>query len=233
VGACAAERPVRRRTFTRGATGALAAAATWGGGARAQSAPVEGVHYVRLRTPVATHAGAGQFELIDFFWYGCPHCNAFEPALLDYIRTLPADVVMHRVPVAFKAEPFVAHQKLYYALDSMGLVDSMHRRVFHAIHQERMLLDKEADIAAFVAREGIDAARFMEAYKSFGTQAKLRQADQLVDAYQIDGVPAIGVHGRYYTSGTLAGSNEQSLQVADWLLQGLRRQSAAGVAAHP
>ena len=191
--------------------------------ARAQRGPVEGKHFVRLNQPVATNAGPGKIELIEFFWYGCPHCNAFEPALEAWVKRLPADAVFQRVPVAFSAEPFVAHQRIYYALDSMGLVGAMHRKVFYAIHHERMRLDKPADIAAFMAGHGVDAAQFMEAFASFGTQTKLRRANQLVDGYKIDGVPAIGVHGRYYTSGTLAGDNEKALAVTDLLLQRLRK----------
>ena len=189
----------------------------------AQGGPVEGKHFVRLTQPMPTSAGPGKLELIEFFWYGCPHCNAFEPALDAWVRQLPADVVFHRVPVAFSAEPFVAHQRIFYALDSLGLVAAMHRKVFYAIHNDRMRLDKPAEISAFMTKNGVDGAKFMEAFGSFTTQTKLRQANQLVDGYKIDGVPAIGIHGRYYTAGTLAGTNDKALAVADMLLQRLRK----------
>ena len=99
----------------------------------------------------------------------------------------------------------------------------MQRKVFYAIHRERLALDKPAEIAAFMTRNGIDAGRFMEAYNSFGTQTRVRQANQLVDGYKINGVPALGVQGRFYTSGTLAGDNERALLVVDYLLQRLRK----------
>ena len=212
---------MKRREF---ATTLLSAGtAAWALPAQAQSGPVEGKHFVRLTQPVPASAGPGKIEAIEFFWYGCPHCNAFEPALEAWVRQLPADVVFRRVPVAFGAEPFAAHQRIFYALDSLGLVATMHRKVFYAIHNDRMRLDKPADISAFMAKSGVDATKFMEAYGSFSTQTKLRQANQLVDGYKIDGVPAIGIHGRYYTSGTLAGTNDKALAVADVLVQRLRK----------
>ena len=218
-----------RRTWTLTAA-ATAAAAWWPWTARAQGGPVEGRDYIRLSAPMPTGAPAGQFEVIDFFWYGCPHCNAFEPALEAWVRQLPADVAFRRVPVAFRSEPYVAHQRIYYALDSLGLLGTMHAKVFQAIHRDHLPLDRESDISAYVASQGIDAAQFMQAYASFSTQTKLRQANRLVEGYQIDGVPAIGIHGRYYTSGTLAGENVRALAVADWLVQRLRGGAASASA---
>jgi protein dithiol oxidoreductase (disulfide-forming) len=216
---------VRRREFSATVLSAAAATAGVPTIASAQPGPVEGKHFVRLTQPLPAAVPAGKTEVIEFFWYGCPHCSAFEPALEVWARNLPADVVFRRVPVAFSAEPFVAHQRIFYALDTLGLVGAMHRKVFYAIHVERMRLDKPADIAAFMAKNGVDAAQFTEAYNSFTTQTRLRQANQLVEGYKIDGVPAIGIQGRYYTSGTLAGNNERALDVTDWLLQRLRKSS--------
>jgi thiol:disulfide interchange protein DsbA len=190
---------------------------------QAQGGPIEGRNYVRLSTPLTTSAAPGKIELVDFFWYGCPHCAAFEPQLDAWARQLPAHVVFSRVPVMFRAEPFTTHQRIFYALESMGLLDAMHRKVFYAIHAERQTLDKQADIAIFMAKNGVDAPKFMEAFSSFSTLAKLKRANALVDGYKIDGVPAIGVHGRYYTSGVLAGGNDKSLAVADFLVEKLRK----------
>lgn len=207
---------IQRRTFT---AAALATAAPL---ALAQGAPVEGTHYVRLAQPVA--AGApGKIEVVEFFWYGCPHCNAFEPALDAWAKKLPADVAFRRVPVAFREEPFVAHQKTFFALEALGALEAMHRKVFFAIHTDRAKLDKVADIAAFVAKNGVDGAKFTEAFNSFGVQTKARQAKQLAEAYKIDGVPAIGVQGRFWTSNSLAGGGERSLVVADFLIERARK----------
>ena len=190
--------------------------------ARAQGTPVEGQQYVRLSQPQPVLT-PGKVEVIEFFWYGCPHCFEFEPMLEAWIKTLPADVAFRRVPVAFRDEPFTAHQKIFYALDAMGLVDSMQMKVFNAIHRERKHMDKPAEIAEFMQKNGVDSAKFMDIYNSFAVQTKTRQARSLAEAYKIDGVPALGIGGRYYTSGSLAGSLRGSLQVADFLIQKSRK----------
>ena len=190
--------------------------------ALAQGGFVEGQHYVRLNQPLGV-ATAGKIEVIEFFWYGCPHCNAFEPALDAWQKKLPADVAFRRVPVAFREEPYGPHQRIYYTLEAMGLVPTLHRKVFYAIHGERQRLDKPADIAAFMAKNGVDSAKFLEIYNSFSVQTKARQAKQLAESYKIDGVPALGVAGRYYTSGALAGTTENSLNVTDFLIQKVRK----------
>jgi protein dithiol oxidoreductase (disulfide-forming) len=201
----------------------LVAAAGLGftGLAQAQGKPVEGQHYVKLNQPLPVTGG--KIEVVEFFWYGCPHCHAFEPALDDWAKKLPEDIAFRRVPVAFRDEPFTTHQKIFYALEAMGLIPTLHRKVFHAIHVERQRLDKLADITAFMTKNGVDGAKFTENFNSFSTQAKVRQAAKLAADYKIDGVPAIGIQGKYFTSGTLAGSPEAALAVANWLIQRERK----------
>jgi thiol:disulfide interchange protein DsbA len=186
---------------------------------RAQGgAPVEGKDYVRLGSPLPAPAG-GKIEVVEFFWYGCPHCNTFEPLLDAWARKLPDYVSFRRVPVAFRDEPYAAHQRIYFALDEMKLIETMHRKVFAAIHADRQRLDKPADIAAFMTKNGVDGAKFLEYYNGFSVQTKARQATQLAQAYKIDGVPAMGVQGKYSTSASLAGSHERALAVVDFLIQ--------------
>ncbi|HJV95672.1 MAG TPA: thiol:disulfide interchange protein DsbA/DsbL [Albitalea sp.] len=218
---------MNRREFSAhlAAVGAAVTSVAWSPAARAQGGtPVEGTHYVRLSQPLPP-AATGKIEVIEFFWYGCPHCNAFEPTLDAWQKKLPPDVAFHRVPVAFREEPYTTHQKIYYALEAMGKVDAMHRKVFYAIHNDRQHLDKPAEIAALMAKNGIDSAKFLEVFNSFSVQTKARQANQLAAAYKIDGVPALGVQGRYYTSGSMAGSNEGALAVAEFLIQKVRKSA--------
>ena len=134
---------------------------------------------------------------------------AFEPMLEAWVKKLPPDVAFRRVPVAFRDEPFTAHQKIYYALEALGQVDAMQMKVFNAIHRDHNRMDKPAEIAAFMQKNGIDSAKFLYLYNSFAVQTKTRQARSLAEAYKIDGVPALGINGRYYTSGSLAGSLER------------------------
>lgn len=208
---------ITRRDFTLAATAAMTGSAVL---AQA-NAPVEGRDYVRLNTPVPVPAG-GKIDVIEFFSYGCPHCYTFEPALEQWIKRLPADVSFRRIPATFNA-PFEGYAKLFYALEATGQVDALHRRVFAAIHVQRQRLDKEAELAAFVSASGGDGAKFVEAYKSFGVATKVRLAKQAFEAYKIDGVPTLGIHGRWFTSGSLTGSNERALMVADHLIQRARK----------
>jgi thiol:disulfide interchange protein DsbA len=190
--------------------------------ALAQGEPVEGTSYVKLSQPIAMPAG-GRIEVVEFFWYGCPHCSAFEPTLDVWQKKLPADVAFRRVPVVFREEPFITHQKLYYSLEAMDLVDVMQRKVFNAIQIDHAKLDKLPEILAFVGKNGVDTAKFTEAFNSFSVQTKTRQAKQLAEAYRIDGVPTLGINGRYYTSPSLAGTPEKALGVADYLIQRSRK----------
>jgi thiol:disulfide interchange protein DsbA len=213
---------LNRRDFSVATATTAALAALSPALARAQAAFVEGTHYVRLAQPVAVSAGA-KIEVIEFFWYGCPHCNSLEPLLEGWIKRLPQDVAFKRAPVAFRDEPFVAHQKIYYALEALGAVDAMHRKVFYAIHNDRQRLDKANDIAAFMGKNGVDATKFLDAFNSFGVQTKARQAKLLSEQYKIDGVPALGVAGRYWTSASLAGSQDKMLAAGDFLIQRARK----------
>lgn len=215
---------MNRRDFTARAagTGLALGLGLVGQAAHAQgAAPVEGKDYVKLST-AAPVASGGKVDVVEFFWYGCPHCNAFEPSLDAWSKKLPADVAFRRVPVSFSAM-HETHAKIFYALESMGQVEAMHRKVFAAIHVQRKRLDKEADIVEFMTQNGVDGAKFTEAYKSFGVATKVRQGKTLSEAYKIDGVPSIGVAGRWFTAPSLAGSPERALAVTDALIQMARK----------
>jgi len=208
---------MKRRDFSVGMLGAGIAAGGAFSPAMGQAGPVEGKDYVRLSQPLPVHT-AGKIEVVEFFWYGCPHCNAFEPTLDDWAKKLPADVDFRRAPVAFREEPFFAHQRIFFALEEMKLVETVHRKVFYAIHNDRQRLDKPNDIAAFMTKHGVDAKKFLQHYNGFSVQTKARQAGKLAQAYKIDGVPALGIHGQYFTSISLAGTPQRALQVADFLI---------------
>lgn len=190
------------------------------GMARAQGEPVEGQNYVKLNQPVPVPSN-GKVDVVEFFWYGCPHCYALEPYVEAWAKRLPADVNFHRAHVAFSAL-HETHSKVYYALESMGVLEQVHRKVFNAIHQQHKRLDKESDIEAFMTESGIDGKKFIDVFKSFAVQTKVRQAKQLSEAYKVDGVPTLGVHGRYWTNVGMAGSQERTLAVVDYLAQKVR-----------
>lgn len=182
----------------------------------------EGKEYVKLGKPVPTEASAGKVEVIEFFWYSCPHCNAFEPALEAWIKAAPKDLHIRRVPVAFNAT-FVPQQKLYFALEGMGKLPEVHAKVFRAVHVERLPLNKDELIFDWIAKQGVDAAKFKEVYNSFTVSNQVRKASQLQEAYGVEGVPSMGVAGRYYTDGTMAGNMQNVLQVVDQLAAQARK----------
>ena len=214
---------MNRREFSIHTLGTIGLSAGLPGLALAQGTPVEGKQYVRLSQAAPVSAPAGKVEVVEFFWYGCGHCNDFEPTLAAWVAKLPADVVFRRVPVAFRENPFGNHQRLFYALEAMGLVSSLHAKVFRAIHAEGQTLDKPETIAAFMTRQGVDAAKFMAMFNSFAVQTKCKQARTLADAYKIDGVPTLGIAGRYFTSVSLNGNPERTLVTTNFLIDQARK----------
>lgn len=182
----------------------------------AQEKPLEGKHYVALSTRQPTR-DAKKVEVLEFFAYSCSHCHAFEPALDAWQKKLPPDVLFRRIPVAFR-EDLVIHQKLYFAIEALGLVERLHGKVFLAIHSDRQRLATVEEIGAFVAKNGVEPARFVETMNTFSVAGKTKQATQLTAGYNIEGTPSLGVDGRWLTSGSLAGSNARSLAVADYLV---------------
>ncbi len=215
---------MNRREFSVGAACTLALAGLGLPGALlAQSRkPEEGVEFLTLGKLAPVDAPAGKVEVIEFFWYSCPHCNSFEPKLVNWIKKLPADVSVRRVPVAFR-DDFVPQQRLFYTLEAMGKLDELHAKVFTAIHAERQVIDKEPAILAWAEKNGLDKAKFQELYNSFSVSTKARRATQLQDAYKVQGVPAIGIAGRYYTDGTLAGNMDRALQITEFLVADSRK----------
>ena len=184
--------------------------------------PDDGADYMTLKDRAPVEAPAGKIEVVEFFWYSCPHCNAFEPKLVNWIKKLPPDVSIRRVPVAFR-DDFVPQQRLYYTLEAMGKLDELHNKVFSTIHGDKLVIDKEASITAWAEKNGLDKVKFGELYNSFSVQTKARKAVQLQNAYKVEGVPALGIAGRFYTDGSLAGNMDQALQVTDYLVAEVRK----------
>lgn len=214
---------MNRRDFSLQLAGTTLALA-WTGGASAQGGPVEGQQYVKLSTPATLTLPSPdkKVEVVEFFGYWCPHCHAFESTLEAWVKKLPPDVAFRRVPVAF-GPPQLPLQKAYYALEDLGQLPAMHRKLFAAVHQQGKRLSSDAEVIEFVGANGVDVAKFREAFSSFGINTRINRARQLSAEYKIDGVPTLGVQGRFYTSGSLAGSNDRMVSVADFLIQRARQ----------
>jgi len=212
---------MKRRDFSL-ACSAVAGAAWVQSPAWAQQKPPEaGTDYLLLDKSAAVEAPAGKIEIVEFFWYSCPHCNAFEPTFAAWIKRVPKDVVVRRVPVSFR-DDFMPQQRLFYVLEAMGLLEKLHAKVFTAIHVEKLNLARVEAIADWVAKQGVDKTKFMEHFNSFAVATKATRGTQLQNAYKVEGVPAIGVGGRFYTDGTYAKSMERALVVAEFLANQIR-----------
>jgi len=184
--------------------------------------PEEGVDYLSLDKRIPTEVGEGKIELIEFFWYSCPHCNAFEPRFASWVKAAPKDVVVKRVPVRFR-DDFEAQQRAYYVFESLGVVDAMHGKLFHAIHTERQQPSSAAALAAWAGKNGLPEQKFTETFNSFGVATKARRATQLQEAFKVQGVPSLGIAGRFYTDGSLTQTMDRALQVAEFLIGEVRR----------
>lgn len=179
--------------------------------------PVEGKEYQRLQTPVPV-AMPGKVEVIEFFGYWCPHCNAFEPPLYAWASKLPPDVNMRRIPVAFAAWQ-ESLQKLYFAIEAMGAIPALHGKVFLAIHAQHQRLDKDAEVMALAQANGVDGAKLVQLMKSFTISTKVSQARQLAQTYGVDSVPKLFVQGTYTTDVAMGGGDMGTLRVLDGLIQ--------------
>ncbi|MDQ6639834.1 MAG: thiol:disulfide interchange protein DsbA/DsbL [Pseudomonadota bacterium] len=217
---------MNRRRFSAAllSAGIAGAALAPSGAAFAQGAPVEGKDFTRVETPQPPGVPAGKVEVLEFFSYACPHCSAFEPVVEDWEKKLPADVVLRRVPVPFlmNADNFM---HTYYALETTGAVQAVQMKIFRAIHIERQRLDTPENIAAFVGKNGGDAAKFLAAFKSFSVATSVARAKKLMADYKIDSVPTLIVQGRWMTSPSIAGSQERALAVVEQLVQRVRAKT--------
>lgn len=191
--------------------------------AAAAAAPQEGRHYQELPFPQPVEDS--QIEVREFFWYGCPHCYAFEPALSAWLKRLPAGVRFVRTPGV--APRWLVHAQAYYAFESLGAVEKVHAAFFDAYHRHHRKLDSPEDLARFAAEHGVDREAFLRAFHSFGVRVKVERAKQLNMAYGVHSVPALVVDGRYLTSPTMAGGEREALAVVDYLIERARRERTA------
>jgi len=180
---------------------------------------VAGHDYVVLDVP-QPQENKGKIEVIEFFSWGCPHCDEFYPLLTRWIATLPKDVTFRRVPVGFGHPEWDNLAKGYYALQSTGDLARLDGAIFEAIHKEHVSLFDEESITAWVAKHGVNVAQFTVAYRSFGVNTSVSQALQLVVDYRVDGIPTIAIAGRYEVSG----DHKKILPVTDELIAKTRAE---------
>lgn len=200
------------------------------GASAAQPAP--GKDYRLIEPPLPTDSG-NKVEVLEFFWYACPHCNNLQPPLRAWLKKKPADVEFRRVP-AVLADSWLPLTRAYYTLDAMGLVEKLHHDVFAAIHEQNIRLSDPKVLFDWVAKRGVDRQKFMDIYNSFGVQSRARRSIDMTRNYDIPGTPALTVDGRYLVapSMTLKPDNssvdyERYFQVLDQVIA-MARKARAG-----
>ncbi|BAP42337.1 thiol:disulfide interchange protein DsbA/DsbL [Pseudomonas sp. 21LCFQ02] len=205
---------------------ALVAASVFGMTAQAAQPIEAGKQYVELSSPVAV-SEPGKIEVVELFWYGCPHCYAFEPTINPWADKLPADVHFVRIPALFGG-PWDAHGQLFITLEEMGVEHKVHAAIFDAIQNKRQRLTDPEDMAEFLATQGVDKDKFLSTFKSFAVKGKIAKYKELAKQYQVTGVPTMVVNGKYRFDLGTSGGPEATLQVADQLIAKERAAAKAG-----
>jgi thiol:disulfide interchange protein DsbA len=181
----------------------------------------EGVHYQTLTKPVVT-SDPEKIEVVELFWYGCPHCDSLDPALKAWVNRLPADVSFVQIPVVF-GRSWEMHARMFWVAKNIGLLETIHEPLFNAIHREGQRLQRVDDVVAFFERFGADPAIVKRELGSFATESALRLADARTRAYGIRGVPAFVVDGRHVTGIAQAGGENQLFDLLDELIKNSRQ----------
>ena len=177
----------------------------------------EAVGYETLSPAQPTH-NPEKIEVIEFFWYGCPHCYSLEPLMGAWLKNLPKNVEFIRQPAVF-SELWGKHAKAYFTAEALGVVDKVHADLFDAIQNKKQKLETEDQLAEFFVAHGVKKTDFHDTYNSFLIDAKMRQAATTAGRYGITGVPAVIINGKYKTNGPLAGSHEKMMDVINQLIQ--------------
>jgi thiol:disulfide interchange protein DsbA len=185
-----------------------------------------GKQYTVLESPVPV-SEPGKIEVVELFWYGCPHCYAFEPTINGWAAKLPADVNFHRIPAMFGGI-WDMHGQMFTTLEVMGVEHKVHTAVFEAIHKDHKMFKTSEEFADFVATQGVDKTKFMETYNSFAVKGLVKKYKDLAVAYGATGVPTMIVNGKYRFDLGSSGGAEETLNVADTLIEKERAAKGAG-----
>ncbi len=175
----------------------------------------EGVHYKKLSQAVSTSSDT--VEVLEFFWYGCPHCYSFEPYIKSWKKTLSDNVQSSHVPAIFRPD-WEIQARTYYALSNMGLIETVHGKIFNEVHKNKKDLNTLESMTTFLEQKGVDRKKFMEEYNSFGVDGLVRKAKKKQSEYKIQGVPGVVVNGKYLASGSMAGSYDNMVKIIDHLI---------------
>jgi|TARA_B100000959_G_C14796855_1_gene548046 thiol:disulfide interchange protein DsbA len=173
--------------------------------------------YVEITPAQPTHSG-NKIEVLEVFWYGCPHCYDFEPFINKWLEKKPEDVVFRRMPGIFRKD-WIPHAKAYFTAEKLNILNKIHSSLFTAIHKERKQIYDDSSIKKFFLKNDVDKKEFKKIYESDEVDTKIKQAYVMGQRYKITGVPAIIVNGKYMVSGSTAGSFENVTKIIDMLIE--------------
>jgi len=183
---------------------ALIALVLAGGAVTVAAQDIRARQNIDYRLIAAQPVDSGErIEVIDFFWYGCPACNALQPELEAWIKRKPADVVVRRIPAILR-DAWVPHVRIYYTLEKLGELERLHQQVYHGHHVEELAMSKPDVMEQWAARNGIDRKKWLDAYNSPEVEAGIERARRLTAAYDVRGTPSLVVNGRYLTAWDMA-----------------------------
>ena len=176
----------------------------------------EGQHYTKLNRAQATQSG-DKIEVLEFFWYGCPHCYRFEPAIAKWKKSKPDNVHFERVPAPLNPK-WMPHTKAYYALELMGKGEQYHNALFEVLHVKRKRVFTMDAITDFLVSQGVDKKAFTNSLNSFAVEMRARRAMQIGKAYNLNGVPAVAVNGKYVVTPSQAGGYDEMVNITNFLI---------------
>jgi protein dithiol oxidoreductase (disulfide-forming) len=183
---------------------------------------VEGRDYTVLPHPKATDSG-NNIEVIEFFWYGCPHCYELHPYIKAWLKDKPKDVSFRYIPAVFRPN-WIPGAKIFYALDALGEREKLHDKVYDAIHRDKVDLTKDEILFDWIAKQGLDRQKFIDAYNSFSVQNQVSRATHMSKDYGLSGVPSVVVDGRYLTSGRMGGTPKDTINTTNALIEKVRKE---------
>lgn len=185
----------------------------------------EGRDYERIVPEQPTDAG-NKIEVVEIFWYGCPHCHRFQTYVDRWLKNKPADVEWRRLPGILRDE-WALHARAFYAAEALGAIDKIHGPLFNAIHAEKRRLDTEEALADFVAAQGVKKDDFRKAFNSFAVDAKVRRARDMGNRYRINSTPSVVVNGKYRLNPSMTNGNYAAMmKVIEHLIEQERRRKS-------
>jgi len=191
----------------------------------------DGKDYTPVRPPQPTDSGS-KVEVLEFFWYGCPHCNSLQPSLEAWLKRKPADVEFKRIPAVFQ-DSWVPLTRAYYTIEAMGLIDKLHQEMFATLHKQRVQLPNANAIFDWAATKGVDRKKFADTYNSFGINGRTQRSIELTRKFDIPGTPALVIDGRYLTAPSMTLKPDRSVdydrffQVVDGLIAEARKNKGS------